>query len=97
VAQPLVIAYRPFVAGDTPRPYLVMQVAGINRRSGLVMGMVDSGADTSSFPFAYASLMGYTPATLTQQTIGQVAGSALAYRATQPLRGLRPGDPERGS
>jgi hypothetical protein len=84
VAQPFRIDYRPFVAGDAPRPYLIMVVTGANGRSGPVMGLVDSGADTTSFPFGYASLMGYSTTTLTEETFLQAAGTGSAYRALAP-------------
>lgn len=48
------------------------------------MGLVDSGADTTSFPFGYASLMGYTPATLNPQMSFGVAGSTTSYLAKEP-------------
>jgi hypothetical protein len=74
VAQPFYIAYRDFGQGGA-RPYLVMQVTGINGRSGRVWGLVDSGADRTSMPFGFASLMGYGVSDLTlEQGVG--AGGA---------------------
>jgi hypothetical protein len=61
-----------------------MQVTGINGQSGAVIGLVDSGADTTSFPLGYASLMGYSAATLTQQPSVGVAGATNSYLATVP-------------
>jgi hypothetical protein len=91
LGQPFSIPpYRSIVTGDLPRPYLVMNVTGINGRSGGVMGIVDSGADTTTFPFEYASLMGYSPATLTQETFTQAAGNGVGYRATQQCTAVVP-------
>lgn len=93
-AQPFVIPYRTIVTGDRPRPYLVMHVTGINGQNGPIVGIVDSGADTTTLPFGYVSLMGYTSATLTQETITQAAGTAMAYRALQPSTAVVPEIPE---
>lgn len=82
--QPFSIPYRPFVDGDTPRPYLVMEVTGINGSKGAVMGIVDSGADTTCLPFGYASLMGYDSTLLVEESFTQASGSGVAYRATKP-------------
>lgn len=82
--QSFLIPYRTLGQDPQRRPYLVMEVTGINGRSGPVLGLVDTGADTTSFPAAYAVLMGYDPTTLTAQTIGQAAGSAQALLATVP-------------
>jgi hypothetical protein len=67
-----------------------MNVTGINGRSGLVPGIVDTGADTSSFPFDYAQLMGYTTATLVPETFAQAGGSGNGYRATQACSAVVP-------
>jgi hypothetical protein len=67
-----------------------MNVTGINGRSGPVPGIVDSGADTTSFPIEYAQLMGYTPATLETETFSQAAGTASGYRATLPCTAVVP-------
>lgn len=48
------------------------------------MGLVDPGADTTSFPLGYASLMGYTPQMLIPQTTMQVAGTTTTFLAQQP-------------
>jgi hypothetical protein len=90
VAAPYTIPYRAFVQGDIPRPILGMNVTGINGQGGVVYGIVDSGADTSSFPFGYATLMGYTPATLTPETFRQVGGAGTAYRALAPSTAVVP-------
>jgi hypothetical protein len=61
-----------------------MHVTGPNGESGGVIGIVDSGADRTSMPFGYASLMGYTAATLKSQTIQHAAGTAMSHRALEP-------------
>ncbi|MGI9183770.1 MAG: hypothetical protein ACR2GZ_02220 [Solirubrobacteraceae bacterium] len=73
--QPYFIGYRDFGQGGA-RPYLVMRVTGINGKTGIVWGLVDSGADRTSMPFGFASLMGYTPADLTLE-LGTGAGGAI--------------------
>jgi hypothetical protein len=83
------IRYRQVPPGP-PRPYLVLHVTGPNGRSGPSLGIVDSGADTASFPFGYASLMGYTSATLVPETFGQAGGAAQGYRATVPCTAIVP-------
>src|SRR5438132_9779777 len=86
MAQPFAVPYRALQAGDQPRPYLVLELTGINGTSGRVPGIVDTGADGTSLPLGYASLMGYTPATLTLETFGQADGTAQGYRAQQPSK-----------
>jgi hypothetical protein len=80
VTQPFLIGYRDFGQGG-PRPYLVMHVTGINGRSGRLWGLVDSGADRTSMPFGFATLMGYGPQDLTvQQGLG-AGGTFTCYVA----------------
>ena len=52
----------PFGTGSK-RPYLVLHVTGPSGASGAIVGVVDSGADSTCLPFSYGSLMGYGPAT----------------------------------
>lgn len=84
MAQPFTIPYRPLLGDDAPRPYLIMHVTGTNGRSGPVVGLVDSGADVTTFPLPYASLMGYTSETLSETHTKHAAGTATAYLAKQP-------------
>jgi hypothetical protein len=70
-----------------------LTLTGLNGRSGNVLGLVDSGADTTSLPFGYASLMGYSAATLTKEDCGQVVGTATAYRATHACKAIVPEAP----
>ncbi len=84
------IRYRTF-ADSVLRPYLVMRVTGINDRSGPIVGLVDSGADSTMFPFTFATLMGYTQSTLVQIEFGQADGSiGSAFLATKPCAAVVP-------
>jgi hypothetical protein len=65
-----------------------LDVTGINGKSGPVLGIVDSGADTSSFPYEYATLLGYTAATLKDEDFIQAGGGGKASRATVPSTAL---------
>jgi hypothetical protein len=93
LATTYVLPYRALVAGDPLRLYLAMNVTGINGQSGAVMGLVDSGADGTAFPLGYASLMGYSAATLSQQTCVGVGGAATTYVATVPCSMFVIGNP----
>jgi hypothetical protein len=71
-----------------------MHVMGVNGKSGPVVGLVDSGADRTSLPIGYASLMGNTPQTLrTQPTMG-VSGTTSALLATAPSMMVVPEIPD---
>lgn len=94
MAQPVAIPYRSIVAGDIARPLLFLQVVGVNLRAGIVPGIVDSGADSSSFPFEYATLMGYSAQMLVPEQFGQVSGTDLAYRGAIPITAWVPEIPE---
>lgn len=59
MTSPLVVAYRDLGFGAA-RPYLVLSVTGVNGQTGLVAGLIDSGADNTVLPAGYAPLMGYT-------------------------------------
>jgi hypothetical protein len=70
---------------------LVLQVTGIGGHSGLVVGLIDSGADVTSLPARYAPLMGYgTTANLQTETFGQVSGTGNALGATVPCSAVVP-------
>ena len=84
MGQPFAIPYRTFVDGDLPRPYLVMEVTGLNGTSMRIYGIVDSGADQTSLPFEYASIFGYDETTLSQRQFRQVEGTGTSYVATTP-------------
>jgi hypothetical protein len=93
-SQPFSIPYRTFVEGDTPRPYLYLLVTGINGQSGPIPGIVDSGADSTSLPFAYADLMGYDDSTLVEEIFGQAEGTGIGYKAIKPSIAFVPEIPD---
>jgi hypothetical protein len=70
--------------GHGSRPYLVMQVTGINGRSGPIVGLLDSGADTTALPTGYAALMGCQAGQLERIEVGTAQGSGHGWRAVQP-------------
>jgi hypothetical protein len=80
----LSVPYRPFVEDESARPYLDILVTGINGESGIISGLIDSGADDTSLPYGYAALMGYDESNLVPEEFGQVAGDFTAQRATVP-------------
>jgi hypothetical protein len=76
------------VFGGGARPYVGLQVTGINGRSGPILGLIDSGADRTCLPSGYARLMGYTPADLEQVNVTVADGSSTAvWNATRPAHG----------
>jgi hypothetical protein len=72
----------PFGSGH--RPYLGVHLDGVNGRGGDVVGLLDTGADSTALPIGFASLMGYGPATLRAITVGTASAPASAFQATQP-------------
>lgn len=70
--------------GSGPRPYLALDVTGINSNHGPIVGLIDSGADTTLLPVGYAPLMGYGQGSLRPTTIGTAGAPAQGFQATQP-------------
>ncbi len=70
--------------GDGLRPYLVLHLTGINGASGNIIGLLDTGADTTALPSGYAPLMGYDAASLERVEVGTAQGVAHAWRARTP-------------
>ena len=93
MAESLTVAYRHFGLGGS-RPYLVLDIAGINAWSGPVVGLLDSGADRTVLPAGYAPLMGYTAADLEATQGTQVGGSLTLRSAKTPARAYVPEIPE---
>lgn len=83
MGQPFSIAYRDFGQGGA-RPYLVMELHGLNGKTGTVWGLVDSGSDRTSLPFEFASLMNYTPRDLEQGQGVSAAGTMVTYLGRKP-------------
>lgn len=77
--------YRAVVPGGIERPLLALHVTGLNGASGDIIGIVDSGADVTSLPLDYASLMGYGPADLRAESVEGVGGATSAFHATRPV------------
>lgn len=73
----------PFGTG-LARPYLAVHLVGPSGASGDVLGVVDSGADTTCLPLDFATLMGYTAADLRQELMTQAGGTMNGYIATSP-------------
>jgi hypothetical protein len=93
MTSPLVVAYRDLGFGAA-RPYLVLSVTGINGQTGLVAGLIDSGADNTVLPAGYAPLMGYTGESLVTVQGTQVGGSVTLRNATKPSKAFVPEIPE---
>lgn len=72
----------PFGTGN--RPYLALQLTGLNGQTGSVTGLVDSGADCTQLPIGYASLMGFTGGDLRQIDVGTAGAVTQAFEATVP-------------
>lgn len=89
MADSLTVAYRDFGLGGS-RPYLVLDVTGINGKSGRVLGLLDSGADRTVLPVGYAPLMGYTGADLDTTQGTQVGGSLTLRNAKTPAQAYIP-------
>jgi hypothetical protein len=71
----------PFGTGSK-RPYLALHVTGPSGAGGAIVGVVDSGADSTCLPLSYASLMGYRAGDLERrQGIG--AGGAMDLLAAR--------------
>lgn len=84
----------PFGTGSKP-PYLALRVSGPSGASGVIVGVVDSGADSTCLPFSYASLMGYQAGDLERRQ-GVGAGGAMdIWAAKTPATAVVEGLTER--
>lgn len=63
MSDPLVVPYSELGFGGA-RPYLFLQVTGLDGRGRTIPGLIDSGADNSVLPAGYAPIMGYSGATV---------------------------------
>jgi hypothetical protein len=70
--------------GHGARPYLALHLIGINGQSGPIVGLLDSGADTTALPAGYAALMGYQAPQLERVEVSTAKGSGHAWRAIVP-------------
>jgi hypothetical protein len=65
-------------------PWLLLNVIGPNGRSIPIRGIVDSGADVTAMPYAWAAHLGYDMSKLTLVPVEPAAGSPVeAYRSTE--------------
>lgn len=85
----LVVPYRDFGLGGV-RPYLVLHVTGINGKGGIIVGLIDSGADKTVLPAGYAPLLGYKGPDLDAVQGVQVGGSVTLRSAKQPSEAYVP-------
>ena len=80
--------------GSGVRPYLALALSGVNGSTVNVIGLLDTGADVSSLPMPYATLMGYTSATLTQGAVTVADGSEVpCFRPNPPCGAALPASP----
>lgn len=94
--QSLTIPFRSLGVGQPPRPYLVLVVTGLDGRFQPLVGLVDTGADTTSFPFAFAGLLGYDTTTLSPpRDFGHAGGVGSSYSALVPCTAAVPQVPNR--
>jgi hypothetical protein len=80
--------------GDGLRPYLVLQLVGINGASGPVVGLLDTGADRTALPEGYLALMGYQPAQVERVKVGTASGPGWGWRARMPCSASLVGAPD---
>lgn len=59
-----------------------------------ILGLIDTGADTSILPFGYASLLGYTVGSLKASQAQQVQGVADVHQATESSMAWIAGAPQ---
>jgi len=69
--------------GSGSRPYLALHVTGPSGANGTIIGLIDSGADSTSLPAGYASLMGYTGADLVPSEAGHAGGGSVNVLVAQ--------------
>jgi hypothetical protein len=89
MAELYVIAYRDFGRG-LDRPYLGMQLTGLNRKTETVFGILDTGADQTALPFGYAPLLGYSADDVRAQPTTQAGGSLVVQLALRPVTAVVP-------
>lgn len=75
------------------RPYLWLQVTGLDEQRERILGLVDSGADRSVLPRAYAELLGYGPDDLEWVSVEQAGRPTRIAVALKPVTAIVPGAP----
>lgn len=88
-------AYEVGPDGATPRPYLWLEVVGPREGREHIRGVLDTGADVSLLPEAYADLLGYRNDDLAEVVATSPGGTLSLRQAVQPVVVRLPGDDER--
>lgn len=70
--------------GSRLRPYLTLDVTGPNGIVRDVTGLIDTGADFSSFPSWFADEFGFDESTLREGTFGGASGVGPSRIGTKP-------------
>ena len=84
MTESVTLEYRdPFGAGML-RPNLWLDVDGPDGQSHPIPGLVDSGADMTSMPLGFASILGYTAQDLTVDAGTSAGGAMSIYKAQKP-------------
>jgi hypothetical protein len=81
------------VLGTGSRPYLSLALTGPSGEPLDVLGLLDTGADSTALPQGDAALMGYTEEMLVYTTIGTADGVGGGFRVTEPAAAELPGAP----
>lgn len=68
------------------RPYLWLRVEGPNGAPTPILGLIDTGADATVLPLAYATTLGYTESDLTLTQGQQVQGTMDLWAAKSPSK-----------
>jgi hypothetical protein len=79
--------------GTGSRPYLSLALTGPSGEPLDVLGLLDTGADSTALPQGDAALMGYTEEMLVYTTIGTAGGVGAAFRVTEPAAAVVRGGP----
>lgn len=83
--EPVEIAYSdPYSEGDA-RPYLLLHVGAFAGPGGNIWGLLDTGADVTCLPLAYASLIGYRADQLESAKSGSASGPMTTWRSLVPV------------
>lgn len=80
----LPLAYSDPFATGTLRTYLAVHLVGPNGAEGDVLGIVDSGADSTCLPRDFAALMGYAAGDLEEKPMVQAGGATTCWVPKQP-------------
>lgn len=88
------IGYRDAFGHGVVRPYLVLNVTGPTGVTQTIIGLVDSGADMTSLPMGFATLLGYTSGDLDLQQGTQANGVMNMWVANKPCTAIVPELPD---